>query len=297
MAKEISIFTATYNREHTLERLYLSLIKQTDNSFEWIIVDDGSTDNTKILIEEWLRAGDINIIYTYQPNSGKHKAINKGLEIAQGRLFFIVDSDDYLVDNAIERILFWEKTIKNDYNFAGIAALKGYKKNELIGKTFNAKQYLDCTSLERTKFNIIGDKAEIFYLEIFQNYRFPEFENENFISEAVVWNKIAKDGYKIRWFNEILYISEEYRSDGLTAQGNKKFLDNWEGYSYYVQHELKMRKNLLRRLNLLLIYCHLSKIKKQSYNVTAKKLKLSSKIVLLLSITCGPYYRLINKFK
>lgn len=236
---KVSIFTPTYNRSHTLERLYESIVNQTDKDFEWIIVDDGSEDNTELLVRQWIGIKEINIVYKKVNNGGKHRAINNGIDMANGELFFIVDSDDILTEDSIEKIKKWESTIADKENFAGIAGLKGYNENKSIGTTFKG-EYFDCTSLERDKYNIKGDKAEVFYTRVLRRNKFPEFEGEKFITESTIWYKIANLGLKIRWFNEVIYIAE-YRNDGLTNQGDTLFLRNPKGalYSYKLESKYK----------------------------------------------------------
>ena len=102
----ITVFTPTYNRGYIIEKLYNSLVSQNYNEFEWLIVDDGSTDQTQELISNFITKGFIDIRYFKQENGGKHRAINKGVKLAKGELFFIVDSDDYLSNNALDRVLF-----------------------------------------------------------------------------------------------------------------------------------------------------------------------------------------------
>lgn len=122
----ITVFTPTYNRAYTLRRLYESLRKQTQYDFEWLIVDDGSTDNTESLVQEFIRENSLfNIRYVKKENEGKHIAINVGAKIAMGKLFFIVDSDDALSTNAIEAIEKTEKEIAGMDGFAGVVGLKG----------------------------------------------------------------------------------------------------------------------------------------------------------------------------
>jgi len=291
----VSIFTPTYNRANTINRLFNSLLNQTSLSFEWIIVDDGSKDNTKEVIQCMIESNKLfTIKYIYQENGGKHRAINTGLENASGKYFFIVDSDDYLTNDSIERVLFWFNSIENKSKFAGIGGLKGYSKAQIVGKTFKNGIHLDATSLERRSLGILGDKAEVFITDVFRKYRFPEFPSEKFVSEAIVWNRMASDGLQIRWFNEIIYISEEYRDDGLTSLGMKKFIDNWEGYSFYVKQELELRKGILRRLNLLLIYAKMSKIKGVNINDSIKKLNCNSILFRFSYLFCELYNKLMK---
>lgn len=249
MKEKITVFTPTYNRGYIIEQCYNSLKNQTIKDFEWIIVDDGSTDSTEEIVNKWLKENnDFNIIYVKTKNGGKHRAINKGLDIAKGKLFFIVDSDDYLTNDAIEKILKAERTIENsNEKYAGIAMAKGYDEKKIVGTTFKG-EYVDATSLEREKYNINGDKAEVFYTDILKNNKFPEFEGENFISEALVWNRIARQGYKLRWFQDIIYICQ-YREDGLTKMGNKRFKNSPKGLLLYTTEYIKDKHlSLPRRL-------------------------------------------------
>lgn len=253
-----TIFTPTYNRAYTLDRLYRSLIDQTSKNFKWIIVDDGSTDNTKELVSTFSREF-FDIIYTNKKNGGKHRAINVGLDIADTEYFFIVDSDDYLIPKAIS--IAEEKVINTDLvGFAGIAFNRGYSEDQLIGKSFSG-DYIDATNLERKKFNILGDKAEIYKTSILKLYKFPEFEGENFISEMVVWNRIARDGYKIRWFNEILYITN-YLDDGLTVNSDKIFSNSPNGYALMIKEYAKFANlGVLEKLRYYAHYCRIRKMK------------------------------------
>ena len=222
---KITVFTPTFNRGYIIENLYKSLQRQSYKNFQWIVIDDGSKDDTEKLFEKWTNEDNLfDITYKKVKNGGKHRAINRAIEIAEGELFFIVDSDDYLTDHALEKVIKWEETIKNKNEFAGVAGVRGYSINSRIGNTFKG-EYIDATSLERNKNNITGDKAEVFYLDILKKYKFPEFEGEKFVTEKVVWNQIAYDGYKIRWFNEIIYICD-YLEDGLTKSMSRIELEN-----------------------------------------------------------------------
>ncbi|MGC8972440.1 MAG: glycosyltransferase family A protein, partial [bacterium] len=121
----ITLFTPTYNREKLLSRLYESIKRQSFSNFEWIIVDDGSTDNTEQMVESWLKESTFDIRYFYQQNSGKHIAINKGVREARGELFFIIDSDDWLGDDSLQDIWQTWQSIpeKQKPYFAGVSGL------------------------------------------------------------------------------------------------------------------------------------------------------------------------------
>jgi glycosyltransferase involved in cell wall biosynthesis len=212
----LTIFTPTYNRAYTITRLYQSLLQQTCNDFEWLIIDDGSTDNTQELIQSFIQENKVAIRYFKQENGGKHRAINNGVQWAQGELFFIVDSDDYLAKHAIEQIYYHYDNIKDEADFAGICGCKAYFSGKKVGgeAIFTV---LDCSSLDfRYKYRMQGDMAEVFKTEILKQYPFPEIEGEKFCPEALIWNRIAIK-YKLRYFNENIYLCE-YLPDGLTSK-------------------------------------------------------------------------------
>lgn len=241
MGNMITVFTPLYNRKDLLLRLYESLTEQTCFCFEWLICDDCSSDGSYELAKELEDKEDrfpIRVIRMEQ-NGGKHRALNYGVAFAEGILFYIVDSDDVLPPDAIDKILAWEKTIQGMDSYAGLGLLKADLSCKPVGTTF-PEQFCDCTSLERDAYHISGDKAEVIYTEIFKKYPFPEFEGEKFLTEGVVWDRIAHDGYKIRWINEIAYLCE-YQSDGLSANWDRNLANNPEGYALW----LKQRMNFL----------------------------------------------------
>lgn len=245
---KITVFTPTYNRAYIIEKLYISLRNQSFTDFEWLVIDDGSEDNTEQLFEMWLK--DVNpftLRYIKIKNGGKHRAINRATDLAKGELFFIVDSDDYLVENALETIAEWEEGLENKTLFCGISGNKGRSKSELIGTTFLG-EYVDATSLERGKYNINGDKAEVFYTKVLRKYKFDEIEGEKFITEAIVWDRMANDGFQIRWFNQVIYICD-YLEDGLTKNMETIFSENPIGAAIYIKQQITFRKyNLKGRL-------------------------------------------------
>lgn len=242
---KITVFTPTYNRAYIIGELYKSLQKQTYHNFEWLVIDDGSIDHTRSLFDNWIKEDNKFSIRYYQvKNGGKHRAINKGTELAAGNLFFIVDSDDNLTQNALEHIIKWEGSIRNKNEFCGISGNRGKSKENIIGTTFKG-DFMDATSLERSKYNITGDKAEVFYTDILKKYKFQEFEGENFITEATVWNRMAYDGYKIRWFNETIYLCD-YLEDGLTKNMQEVFARNPKGTATYIKQQIKFYKCKLK---------------------------------------------------
>lgn len=281
---KITVFTPTYNRAYILPNLYDSLQNQTYKDFEWIVIDDGSTDKTEELFNKWIsEKNDFKITYKKVENGGKHRAINKGVSMAKGELFFIVDSDDYLVDNALEKIIAWEHTIKGKNNFAGVAGNKGYSIDEIVGQTFSG-DFIDATSLQRNQKNILGDKAEVFYTEILKKYKFPEFDGEKFVTEKIVWNQIAYDGYKIRWFNDIIYICD-YLEDGLTNSMIKIELENPKSLALSmkldtIHYSMSLKKKIQLWFDYYIMFRYKINIQEMAENLGINKILLGS-IVLL----------------
>lgn len=231
----ITVFTPTFNRAYILSNLYQSLQRQSFYDFEWLIVDDGSTDNTKELINKWkMDQNAFEIRYVWQKNGGKCRAINKGLDLAKGELFFTVDSDDYLTDDALEKIDCWERELPQNGNYCGVAGNLGSTPKKTSNTIFPSGYY-EGTLLDRYK-NVDGERAIIFYTQIHRKYRYPEFEGENFMTEAVVYNRMAADGYKIRFYNDIIWIYK-YIDDGLTKSGASIFINNPRGYGLWLKEK------------------------------------------------------------
>ena len=234
---KITVFTPSFNRGYILENLYRSLQRQGYRDFEWVIVDDGSTDGTGALVEKWQREGNsFPIRYFFQENGGKCCAINRGLGEARGELFFTVDSDDYLTDDALEKVARWEQELPRDEKFCGIVANRGDRPDHTPNTLFPG-EYLDGNAFDLYG-RIDGERALIFYTQIHRDYLYPEFPGENFMTEAVTWNRMAYDGYRIRFYNDIIWIWE-YIPDGLTKKGYDVFLRNPAGTGLFFREKAK----------------------------------------------------------
>lgn len=269
----ITVFTPTYNRGYIIKKLYRSLQRQTFRDFEWIVIDDGSTDNTQELFEGFMmESNDFPIRYEKVENGGKHRAINRGVKMAQGEMFYIVDSDDYLPDRALEIVDKYENSIpKNEKDrFCGVCGKRGHPDGTELGLSFSG-EILDITVLERPAHGILGDKAEVYYTGMMKQYVFPEFPGENFLTECIVWDRMGADGYKIRFFNTVVLICD-YLEDGLTAQGMRLFESNPKGYALYLRQSAQFGKISGRvKWNKYLDYFYLMR-KQQSFAITASEL-------------------------
>ena len=230
----ITVFTPTYNRGNLLNRLYQSLCKQKNKDFEWVIVDDGSTDETSSvikMIQDKHACENFPIHYYKKENGGKHTAVNMGVQKAHGDLFFIADSDDILPSEALQVVAeVWDAT-KEDLSIGGICGFDGdITDGEVIGTGFpkglqfaklcladnNHISYIDGTTRQiRFDLGVDGDMKEVFRTSVLREFPFPEITGERFCPEVLVWNRIASK-YKLRHINQIIYLVE-YQQDGITA--------------------------------------------------------------------------------
>ncbi|MDY3479734.1 glycosyltransferase family 2 protein [Riemerella anatipestifer] len=241
----VTIFTPAYNRAHLLPRLYESLCRQTCHDFEWVVVDDGSSDSTEEVMEKFKTEGKIPITFFSQKNSGKHMTINKGSDLAKGELFFIVDSDDFLLPQAVEKIVGRYSAIRGNSEFAGLSFRKGYGEDRFIGSGYFDD--IEASAIDfRYRHRIKGDMAEIIKTEVLRAYKFPIIENERFCTEGLLWFRVA-ERYRFLWISEIIYIAE-YLEGGL-SDTIFKIRKNSPGYSTLFYSELeKMRIPLLQRV-------------------------------------------------
>lgn len=226
----ITVFTPAYNRAYTLRRLFDSLQRQSRLDFEWVLVDDGSTDETAQLCHEFAKQARFPFRYIRQENAGKHVAINRGSVEARGDWFFIVDSDDSLPADSIEVNERYLAQIAGDPGFAGVSGARARADGSwLMGKGLSlddvaprvrelfSREYVDATSQDyRAKLKMPGDRAEIVRTELVRKYPFPSFPGERFVSEYYLWQSISEEGLRLRWFNRPTYLGD-YLEDGLTT--------------------------------------------------------------------------------
>ena len=250
----ITVFTPTYNRGNLLNRLYQSLCKQIYKEFEWVIVDDGSRDNTASIVEliqkKHLR-NEFPIRYFNKENGGKHTAINLGVKKAQGELFFIADSDDFLpADSLLIVHEEWDK-IKHDDSFLGLSGVDADAKGNIIGSGL-PKEYIDCHAWEiSTVYKVTGDLKEVFRTEVLRQFPFPEIKGERFCPEVLVWFRMARH-YKMRFLNRIIYIAD-YQPNGITSAISRLRMNNPIGsmltYSELVHYPIPFKDKLRNSIN------------------------------------------------
>lgn len=202
-----TVFTPTYNRAHTLARVYESLERQTFRDFEWLVVDDGSTDGTRELVAEWQRRASFPIRYVWQENQGKHVAFNRGVREARGELFLTLDSDDACVPEALERFKHHWDAIPAEQKplFSAVTSLCAQPDGAIVGSRF-PRDVTDSDSLEiRYRYKVKGEKWGFHRTDVLRQFPFPEAVKRQYVPEGIVWSRIARR-YKTRFVNEALRI-------------------------------------------------------------------------------------------
>lgn len=202
-----TVFTPTYNRAHTLTRVYRSLQAQTERSFEWLIVDDGSTDGTATLVAGWRAEADFPIRYLRQENAGKHAAHNRAVAEAQGALFLTLDSDDACEPHALERFrALWEAIPAGEREgYSAVTVLCRNQRGELIGDPF-PQDVLDSDPAELYyRYRVRGEKWGFQRTDVLRRYPFSAESRRGYVPEGVIWNSIGRD-YRTRYVNEALRI-------------------------------------------------------------------------------------------
>ncbi len=221
----LSIVTPSYNRSTLLHQCFESLKKQTCFDFEWIIVDDGSTDNTSETVRNLSDGFDLfKIQYVYKKNGGKHTAMNASHPYINGDYVLILDSDDYLTPEAVQTVLDSWKTYSEDASIGTLIFLRGDPEGN--PRAYGAREGVpdDYRNLKRISVTS-SDCCEVFRKSLFTAYPYSVFEGERFISESELWNRAAADGYKCVYVNKVIYIGE-YLNDGLTNAGRKMRIRN-----------------------------------------------------------------------
>jgi glycosyltransferase involved in cell wall biosynthesis len=232
-----TIFTPTYNRAHTLHRCFDSLAAQTLRDFEWIVVDDGSTDGTEELVAGWLKSADFPMRYLRQDHGGKHIAHNLALDAARGKFFTCLDSDDALTPNALERLSrAWETIPESDRpGFCGVDGLCCDQHGRIVGDKFPCEPF-DADLRERKYVHALrGEKWGVLCTDVARRYRFPEVARGQYLAEGIAWLDMAKT-YKCRAVNEVVRIYYiDQTEPGVTTAIKRRLAAHAEGnWHYYI---------------------------------------------------------------
>lgn len=214
---KFTVCTATFNRAHTLERVFSSLLAQTVQDFEWLVIDDGSTDNTDKLIQEWALSAPFPIRYEFQENQGKHVAINRGARLANGEFFLIADSDDMFFGNALQIFLeAWNGIPKTQRSqFTGVTGLCMTAEDHVVGDVFPSDIFDSNSAQLFYRYGIKGEKWGFHRTDVIRQFPFPELSGIPFFRESIIWFSIAKL-YRTRFINQPVRIYQQNASDQLT---------------------------------------------------------------------------------
>ena len=237
--KTLTVFTPSYNRAYTLHKCYESLLRQTSKDFTWLIIDDGSSDNTKELVDSWINENKIEINYIYQENQGMQGAHITAYKNIKTELNVCIDSDDYMPDDAVKKIIsFWNKNKRSD--LAGIMALDAYTDGKVIGDKFpnelKESTYFDIYN----KYGLKGDKKLIYRSELTTQYPYPIFEGEKYVSLAYKYAKLDSK-YKLALMNEVV-CNVEYMEDGSSLNMLKQYKRNPKGFAFIRVDNMKNPK-------------------------------------------------------
>jgi glycosyltransferase involved in cell wall biosynthesis len=239
----ITVYTPTYNRGFIISNLYNSLLRQSNQNFEWLIIDDGSEDNTHQLVSQWIEEDKIKIRYFHQENKGKMEALNLAHDLIETELNVCIDSDDYLVDVAIEIILSeWEK-VKGNKKIAGLVGLDVFKTGEVVGTKFPE-------DLKYSKFSHFfgkitkGDKKFVYRTDVVKKYpKYPSFPNEKFPAPGYLYRLIDQD-YDLYLINKVLCVVE-YLEDGISKNKYLQFRKYPNSFMFYRLELIRLSDSFL----------------------------------------------------
>lgn len=227
----LTVFTPAYNRAKTLPRTYESLCKQDCKDFVWLIVDDGSTDNTACLVKSWQeKKNGFEIKYIYKENGGMHTAHNTAYENIDTELNVCIDSDDRMALGAVRKIKdAWGQV--RDKGYAGMIALDADFFGKIIGKGF-PEDMIETTLGGYYAAGGCGDKKLVYRTDVIKKYpSYPVFSGEKYVALAYKYRLIDQD-YKLAVLNEIL-CNVEYQEDGSSATMWKQYVNNPKGFAFW----------------------------------------------------------------
>ena len=265
----LTYFTPTYNREKLLPKLYESLLSQTNKNFIWLIIDDGSKDNTESLINKWKSEQKINIEYIKKENGGKHTAIDLSNQLCTTEYISCIDSDDYITPNCTEVLYDCFDELSKNTSAVGLVGrrdLIGFEDHKITAWPQN-KSFLYFHELSE-KYNFNYDTILVFKTSIIKQYSFPVFADERFVTECVFYNKFMFD-YTLMAIEDYVYIGE-YQPDGYTSMGMNLFLKNPKGYLCFLKQAVWLaitrKLSFKQKLKKTMQYYGWKKILKQKQN-------------------------------
>lgn len=262
---DVVILTPSYNRANTLPKLYESLKKQTDSSFMWMIVDDGSSDNTNTVVETMKKEKLININYIYQENGGKARALNRGFsQFKNTQIYVIVDSDDYLLPTAIGTIKDYLVKYGSDPKIGAFFFHYNTTDGKLLqpsGKAIESDHVM--TPYEYNRSFGKHDGCICYLKKVTEKYKYPEFEGENYIGPTVLQLKMSKE-YKVVYSPIVIGVAE-YQQNGLTQVGRQLRLKNPMGMIYYSKLMMCSEASILTQIKYAISIWPYANLAKKSF--------------------------------
>jgi len=277
---QLTIFTPAYNRAHTLPRTYESLRQQNCKDFIWLIVDDGSSDNTAALVEKWQQADNgFEIRYVYKENGGMHTAHNTAYEHIDTELNTCIDSDDKLAPGAVEKILEKWEQVKNQ-GYAGIIALDADFDGKVIGRGF-PEGMTETTAIGYYAAGGSGDKKLIYRTDIINQYPpYPVFEGEKYVALSYKYRLIDQT-WKLAVLDEVV-CNVEYQPDGSSGTMWKQYLKNPRGFAFWRKVCMQYPYSTKRLVIDCIHYCTSSILAKNRNYIKESPRKL-------LTLACTPF--------
>jgi len=292
MSKKITVFTPSYNRAYCLNKLYESLLEQTSKDFVWLLIDDGSTDGTKALLETWIAENKIAIKYVYQENKGMVGAHNTAHYIMDTELCVCIDSDDWMPADAIEKIIsLWNK---HGYpESAGMVGLDVFEDGRIVGTSL--PEVKECRFSELyTKYKVSGDKKFVHNRAVFNQYLpYPFFDGEKFPITSYLYLLIEQK-HKLLVFNEVFCIVE-YQPDGLSANLFDQYRKSPKSFAFYRIAKMKYALNYKERFKNAIHYVSASLMAKNYKFLGESPFKLTT--IAALPAGLALYFYLKNTRK
>lgn len=283
---KLTILTPTYNRGYVIEKPYESLQKQTCHDFEWLVIDDGSDDNTEELFDRFCSEEKrFKITYIKRPRRGLNRALNYAINNIDSDYVFKFDSDDCLMPEAVEKMLEWINDIDDDPEIIGVGIARCFPNGEYlkgIPPVVNEQGYVDATNLERHKYNLDADMSEVYKVRILKKFPYPVWDTELYAPEQLCLNEIALAGYKVRWYAEKLYICE-YLPGGITKGSNLLEKNNPMGFAMMYNHMLKYGYPFRKKIKSAIQHIALSTVGKHPAYI----LKSNALLMTLLTLPVG----------
>lgn len=249
----LTVLTPTYNRGKFLERIFNSLLAQTDQNFEWLLIDDGSTDNTVEIVRELMAREDCGFKFRFfsKQNGGKHTAINYGAQYVSGDLVLILDSDDYLTQDAVKTVQEHWDIYKYDEKICGMSFLRAFDIDLPIA-TFKKNVLRSNHISYRINKHVNGDCCEVIRTDVLREFPFPEIEGERFLGENYLWVNAALK-YDTIYIKKVIYICE-YLDGGLTKSGRQMRMKNPRGGMVSSKVEMNRKVCFTTRIKKAILY-------------------------------------------